>query len=290
MHSNWLLPLVENFFELNFLSDNRYSKVDCYYTNRCDDEVAIEWSNQGRKVVLDCLWEPAVLVEPQFDCYILQNQNWLWYQESLWYRYLEYHNYVPNRLWNFHALMPIRKQRNFRDFVVKFLGNNLDRFLWSYQDQGRHLPNSGDSADWNTQRLFRPEWYDSCSMSLVLESSVENNGFNRPLISEKTFKPIAFWHPFVVCGDRHSLKYLRQLGFETFDNLFNETYDSIDAWPQRLRTAAEQCLQFRPQHNSYDTLTMQKLAHNHAHFFDQTLIEQKIKQEILEPLLHYAET
>jgi hypothetical protein len=35
---------------------------------------------------------------------------------------------------------------------------------------------------------------------------------------------------------------------------------------------------------------MQKLQHNHARFFDRALIEQRIKKEIIEPLLAYAES
>ena len=49
----------------------------------------------------------------------------------------------------------------------------LDDFVWSYVDKGRQLPNGGDAVnDWNTQRLFQPEWYDDTCFSFVCESTI----------------------------------------------------------------------------------------------------------------------
>ena len=52
-------------------------------------------------------------------------------------------------------------------------------------------------------------------------------------ISEKSFKPIAARHPFIMYGNKHSLKYLKELGYKTFENYIDESYDSYDTW-QRL--------------------------------------------------------
>lgn len=46
-------------------------------------------------------------------------------------------------------------------------------------------------------------------------------------ISEKVYKPIAHRHPFIVAGIPETLKYLRVVGYKTFDGLFNEEYDTI---------------------------------------------------------------
>ena len=47
-------------------------------------------------------------------------------------------------------------------------------------------------------------------------------------ISEKTFKLVAAEHPFIVVGNKLTLKYLRDLGYQTFDPLIDETYDTIE--------------------------------------------------------------
>jgi hypothetical protein len=45
-------------------------------------------------------------------------------------------------------------------------------------------------------------------------------------ITEKTFKPIAMGMPFVVVSTAGSLNYLRKYGFQTFDSLWDESYDT----------------------------------------------------------------
>lgn len=47
----------------------------------------------------------------------------------------------------------------------------------------------------------------------------------RTHITEKTFKAIALEMPFVLVAPAHSLEYLRSYGFQTFGNVFDESYD-----------------------------------------------------------------
>jgi len=44
-------------------------------------------------------------------------------------------------------------------------------------------------------------------------------------LTEKTFKPIALGIPFVIVGTQGSLQYLRSYGFQTFGDLWDESYD-----------------------------------------------------------------
>ena len=45
-------------------------------------------------------------------------------------------------------------------------------------------------------------------------------------ITEKTFKAIALEMPFVLLAPAHSLEYMRNYGFRTFDGIFDESYDT----------------------------------------------------------------
>ncbi len=47
----------------------------------------------------------------------------------------------------------------------------------------------------------------------------------RTHITEKTFKAIALEMPFVLVAPAGSLEYLREYGFQTFNNVFEESYD-----------------------------------------------------------------
>jgi hypothetical protein len=45
-------------------------------------------------------------------------------------------------------------------------------------------------------------------------------------ITEKTYKPIYTCQPFIIVGNPHSLKKLKEYGFKTFDKWWDESYDS----------------------------------------------------------------
>jgi hypothetical protein len=47
-------------------------------------------------------------------------------------------------------------------------------------------------------------------------------------ISEKTFKPFQHLHPFILIGRPGVLKYLQSLGFKTFGDYWDESYDDIE--------------------------------------------------------------
>lgn len=69
--------------------------------------------------------------------------------------------------------------------------------------------------------------YKNSWLSIITESSFfeyEHSVF----VSEKTFKPIACMQPFVIVGSKHTLKYLRKLGYKTFSPFIDESYDDLD--------------------------------------------------------------
>lgn len=71
------------------------------------------------------------------------------------------------------------------------------------------------------------DMYKNSWVSLVVESSYFDREYS-VFLSEKTFKPIACMQPFIICGSKHSLKYLRKLGFKTFHPYIDESYDETD--------------------------------------------------------------
>jgi hypothetical protein len=50
---------------------------------------------------------------------------------------------------------------------------------------------------------------------------------NHLFVTEKTYKSIAH-NPTIVLGRPHTLKYLKSLGFKTFSDIFDESYDNIE--------------------------------------------------------------
>lgn len=62
---------------------------------------------------------------------------------------------------------------------------------------------------------------------------------NQLFFSEKIFKPMLCMQPFVVAGVTGSLKKLRELGFKTFGEYIDESYDSIVDDKERLEQVVQ---------------------------------------------------
>jgi hypothetical protein len=66
------------------------------------------------------------------------------------------------------------------------------------------------------------EDYERTFISLLSESLVDDDTL---FFSEKIWKPIMVGHPFILYGNKDSLKYLKSIGYKTFDRWVDEGYD-----------------------------------------------------------------
>jgi len=69
------------------------------------------------------------------------------------------------------------------------------------------------------------EDYEKTFISLLTETLVDDGTL---FLSEKIWKPIMVGHPFLVYGNKGTLKYLKELGYKTFDKWIDESYDDIE--------------------------------------------------------------
>ena len=235
------------------------------------------------KIIVDNLWEVRQTVN--FNAHVWVNKNWFWYNEALWYIALGYHNYKPLKTYSKLALMPMRLRKPHRDQLFNAMTPYLDQMIYSYNARGIFLPNDADEGSPSWQRFFNRQWYDDTYFSLVAESTVVT--LKEIFITEKTFKPIAYQHPFLILGQPKVLDYLRSQGFETYNNIFDESYDDEYDLDKRLKKIINNVKEFNQI--PYDAITLEKLIHNQNLFFNKELIIERIRKEIIEPTLEYAE-
>lgn len=76
------------------------------------------------------------------------------------------------------------------------------------------------------------EDYSSTFLSVVNETNIDNNIL---FLSEKIWKPILLEHPFLVIGNPFTLQKLREMGYKTFGDYWDESYDEITSFPDRIR-------------------------------------------------------
>lgn len=80
------------------------------------------------------------------------------------------------------------------------------------------------------------KFYLDTKYSLVSETYT---GSTVKFITEKTYKPILMGHPFVIHGTTGTLEYLKKLGYETFPELFDESYDTCTSSKDQLKIVVE---------------------------------------------------
>lgn len=92
------------------------------------------------------------------------------------------------------------------------------------------LPLHLDTANFSTFPMESSQFDLESYFSNSLINIVSETFFFSPEIhiTEKTFKPISFMQPFIMMGAAGSLQHVRDMGFKTFSNFWDETYDSIN--------------------------------------------------------------
>jgi hypothetical protein len=79
--------------------------------------------------------------------------------------------------------------------------------------------------------------YISTQIEVVLETLFDDERLH---LTEKSLRPIACGHPFMLASTCGSLEYLRSYGFETFDGLIDETYDTVHDPVERLQNICQE--------------------------------------------------
>lgn len=255
-----------------------------------NDNMLDKLLDQQFKIVADHLTDPIKPGMLNQHCLNLQNTLWYWYVEHGSFKKTNQSLYIPSKTYEKLALCPMRNYAYHRNLVYEKINSILSDSIVSYNSIGLYLLDDIiDENGENCDRHFDHRWYDSTYFTIAVETMVDNTHFeNKIFISEKTFKPIAFWHPFLSVSCTGTLNELKKAGFETFENLFDESYDDEIDFGRRLDKIFDNVEQF--QKIPYDTITLEKIKHNRNRFWDEDLVQQRIISEIVEPIINYAET
>jgi hypothetical protein len=135
---------------------------------------------------------------------------------------------------------------------------------------------ASEDCDWSHGQEF---FYSDTFCSLVLDTYCSED---QVVLDEKSFKPIAYGHPFLLLCNRGGLKTLRSIGFKTFGDYWDESYDNLQGY-DRLETIFKLMLEIEKWSvediNSVYTDMQPILEHNRQHFY-KTLPEQFEKHSV----------
>jgi hypothetical protein len=294
----WWQPFVEPYFELIWLDNNtnNYNPKNSVviirrpYINNWQQKIT-DYRNQGYKVIFDDLWELPVDSTITDGVMTLRSKNFFRINECLWWQYLNFDQYCPSLQKSKKFLLLMRLIKTHRDRIYQRFAPILNQSVYSYVARGKLLENDAPELNINWQRHFDPTWYNSTYFSVVAESLMQPMTF----VTEKTYKPLAYYHPFVVFGTSGTLAHVRGQGFETFGHIIDESYDSELIVNRRFNQVCnivfDLVKQLENDANLFqDPITQQKLQHNHATFFNTTLAKQMFCDDIFTQILNFIET
>lgn len=247
---------------------NDNSDIILYLTGK--DKPFTEWLNNLKPFIL-CDGKPGQRLRTEFkDCQFIE----------FFYPFLQnsitlpeigiLKNHQPKK--DYLCLMTDKSNRPFRrllneqivskgledSMIYKFnkKTETLDDLKLSYQDKilGR-LTNTG-------QFLPSIEFYNQTNIEIATEgiSRDYDDSFDP---TEKTTKPIAMKHPFMMLANRHFLKNLRSLGFKTFHDHFDESYDDESLVSKRIEIITNNMIGLRGNTFQVYQDTKEIREHNH---------------------------
>jgi len=123
-------------------------------------------------------------------------------------------DYSKNAIINFHSSDKLRKDI-FSDLDAEYGKIHLEKTHWK------------DSYPVIS-------YYEKTCFELVCETLGEIDGDDTFFVTEKTLKPISMGHPFLILSTKHFLKNLRAMGFKTFGDFTDESYDDCDKVEDRI--------------------------------------------------------
>lgn len=101
----------------------------------------------------------------------------------------------------------------------------LEEQVKNFVGQGAMTCDTLDPVQQNSHWTLVAEHFDDAYCHLVLETLYDAEQSGGAFLTEKTFKPIRHAQPFVIFGTVNSLTTLRKLGYQTYDDVLDNSYD-----------------------------------------------------------------
>lgn len=116
--------------------------------------------------------------------------------------------------------------------AVSIHKQDLNTYRWRYFDFKPLVLEPEFVTDKNQHRL--PQQYYDSFVQLISEASSDTI-----MMSEKTAIPLIVGKPFLVAGQMHFHRFIRQLGFELYEELFDYSFDDISNKEERYESLLE---------------------------------------------------
>lgn len=162
---------------------------------------------------------------------------YLYYKKLINHGYVSWRNPATRSNWN-----EILTDNGFEAWGLGFRGqlsSPVGAPFYYFITTFKKLPEMRlDDVDLTKEATFNKSWvgaseyYEKAWVDLVSETHCELYG--DVFLTEKTFKPMAFGLPFIYNASQWHLKEVKKLGYQSFPELFNESYDAMPSSLEKI--------------------------------------------------------
>jgi hypothetical protein len=204
-------------------------------------------------------------------------------------------NYNFDKPKEFFFSTTIGRQKNWRDILSNRIINevNFKNYILNYNGVELAMPSREMDVNYNFEQFnthtirnsIPIDMYNNSELLLVVETNMlDHNEFH---LTEKTAKALITGIPFIIAGSYKFLENLRELGFQTYSELWSEEYDNIINVDDRTTAIIE--LLNKLKKTSWDqTKAKQIAAHNKACILNCNKIISKQIEKIIDRYSTYG--
>jgi hypothetical protein len=208
-----------------------------------------------------------------------------WYHGLIardWFRHWKHHGAIScHKNWHNRFLLYARDHTGSRQYR-KRLVQDLASMPWSVQ----HDPLSSNIIPPDASATISVIDAQTAAIHLVAETVFDQHKIH---LTEKIFKPMVMLQPFIVFAGAGSLQYLKRYGFQTFDCVWDETYDLESDHQLRYQKILALISQLSAKSQAEISVILEKcrpvLEHNHRLFFSEEF-EKKLLDELRANMAH----
>lgn len=182
----------------------------------------------------------------------------------------------PEDFKNMMSTYPEYNDQQFYDKIINHLGpaDNADRLVTS---EGMTATDG-----WP----FDPKIFANSSVTYTCETFDYDKGINPYMLTEKFYRPIINRHPFIVQGSPGQLETYKKLGYRTFSDIIDESYNNVYT-PDRSHVelavkAAARLVEKIPFHQ----IEIKEIVDHNYSYFVRTM--EKHYKDVLRTLLDFG--
>lgn len=283
------------------IHNNRVIQNDAY---RKDLKVRLEiLHQQGFKFILANPWESEdnirnqIFITGEKMSYVdIPYPYHLWTGGVSWFWNYMYHKHKKSKFkfdhrsktHDFLYLNKAPRQHRVKLYDLLYSENLLDNSIHTFVlgNPPRRLPEKyelpgvdpTDYPRWGMDQEIYELPYNDTKYNIVSET---NDNDYEVFMTEKIWKPIIAGQVFVVHGNYLYLQKLREMGFKTFSDYFNEDYDLERDSAQRIKKIATLCRKLKQKNWQDIYLGSQSLRqHNTDNFFNKEKLSKQVNKTV----------